>query len=112
MSTEFPFPMHKPGEAEHAEHTHLRHIALTAIEPDPGCFVWLLMESTGDAVVFDKEVSASEETYPSYGQALKAGYEALVLLSERSAQGPRAAGEDESADSVGEGGEIGAKRCS
>jgi hypothetical protein len=107
--TEYPFPMHKPDEGS-ADRSHLRHIALTVIEPDPGCFAWLLMESTGDAVVFDQEVQAGEETYPSYGQALQAGYDALVGLSEPR-DGPRAAGEDESSDPVEEGGDIGEQHC-
>jgi len=107
MTTEYPFPMHKPVEG----HTHLRHIALTVIEPDPGCFVWVLMESTGDAVVFDQELTAAGETSPSYAQALKAGYEALLRLSSKPEDGPRAAGEDESMDPVEEGGEIGAQHC-
>lgn len=108
--TEYPFPMQRPAEGA-GERTHLRHIALTVIEADPGCFSWILMESTGEVVVFDEEVAGSAGPYPSYAQALKDGYEALLAMAADQKAGPRASGEDESEDPVEESGEIGAKTC-
>lgn len=90
-----------------AERTPLRPIALTVQEPTTGCFQWVLMESSGQAAVFDLHVARGEDTFPSYGQALKAGYEALVLLSQRSKHGPRAL-RASGHDTEGERGEISA----
>lgn len=81
---------------------HLRSIALTVDENDPGQFTWLLMESQGDAIVFDVELDCAPEPVGSYAQALQAGYERLLSLAKDKATGPRGTGEDENADPVGE----------
>jgi hypothetical protein len=91
--------------------THLRHIALTVDEGDPGCFTWMLMESSGDPVVFDLEVAASKHPFPSYSEALRQGYDALLAIADSKADGPRASGEDENRDPVTEGGEVGKQHC-
>ena len=67
----------------------LRSIALTVDEGDPGCVTWVLIESHGDAAAFDGEVDHSEETYPTYGQALDAGTRALKVLVGDLDVGPR-----------------------
>jgi hypothetical protein len=80
--------------------SHLRNIALTIDEGDPGQFTWMLVESDGDAVVFDKTLSHSEEHFATYVEALDAGvkaWKALVNL----ANGLRVEGEDEDANPVG-----------
>jgi hypothetical protein len=91
--------------------THLRHIALTVDEGDPGCFTWLLMESSGDAVVFDLAVAGSPHPFPRYSEALRQGYGALLAMADSKADGPRASGEDENRDPVTEGGEVGEQHC-
>jgi hypothetical protein len=78
---------------------------------DPGCFTWLLMESSSDEVVFDVEVAASEHPFPSYSEALRHGYDALLATADSKADskadGPRASGEDENREPVTEGGHVG-----
>lgn len=108
---EFPFPAARPPEGP-VDRTHLRPIALTVDETDPGCFTWILMESSGDAVVFDLEVAAAEAPFPTYDLALADGYQELLRLARDPKIGPRATSEDENADPVEEGGAIGAPRCS
>ncbi len=83
---------------------HLRRIALTVQEDAPGCFRWMLLESTGDAVVYDRPVAASNEPCMCYASALKSGQAALLRLAQDMAIGPRASGEDEHADPVVEEG--------
>lgn len=78
---------------------HLRNIALTVDEPDPGVFYWVLMESTEDASVFG-ELQASEESFDSYTTALRAGVTALERFAKDSRAGPRASGENEDAAPV------------
>jgi hypothetical protein len=81
---------------------HLRSIALTVDEGDLGCFTWLLMESLGDAIVFDIHLASAETPEPTCGAALHAGYQALLkLVKDDPINGPRAGGEDENADPVG-----------
>lgn len=80
---------------------HLRNIALTVDEQDPGVFFWVLVESTEDATVFG-ELEASEESYPSWTLALRAGVAALERLAADLQSGPRAQGEDENAAPVKE----------
>lgn len=80
---------------------HLRNIALSVDEPDPGVFHWVLMESTEDATVFG-ELDASEESFPSYQLALRAGVAALERLTQDLQTGPRAPGEGEDASPVSE----------
>ncbi|RZJ25473.1 MAG: hypothetical protein EOO54_06215 [Haliea sp.] len=79
---------------------HLRSIALTVEENEPGQFNWLLLESQGDAVVFDVELECCEAPYPTYAKALKAGYERLAALGTDADRGPRGGQEDEEADPV------------
>jgi hypothetical protein len=89
---------------------HLRRIALTVEEPETGCFMWLLMESTGDAVVFDVQLAVSR-VYSTYLEALVAGQHALLHLVPDLAAGPRRSGENENADPVTETGDIGERAC-
>ena len=80
---------------------HLRSIAVTVDEPDPGVFHWVLIESTEDASVY-LELEASEGSYDSWTHALPQGTERLLALGRNSpVKGPRANGEDEDADPVG-----------
>ncbi|PNG49202.1 MULTISPECIES: hypothetical protein [unclassified Variovorax] len=79
---------------------HLRSIAVTVDEPDPGVFHWVLIESTEDASVY-QELEASEGSYDSWTHALRQGTERLMALAKESPMaGPRASGEDEDADPV------------
>ena len=81
---------------------HLRSIALTIHEAEPGQFTWRLSESIGDDVVYDETVLQSEEPFAAYGAALAAGYQAWCdVCAEDMETGPRVAGEDESGDPVG-----------
>lgn len=80
---------------------HLRSIAVTVDEPDPGVFHWVLIESTEDASVY-QELEASEGSYDSWTHALRQGTERLMALAKDSPmKGPRGRGEDEDADPVG-----------
>lgn len=58
---------------------HLRQIALTVDEPDPGEFVWLLIESKEDAREYG-ELAAAPEPFDSYMAALQAGFKELERL--------------------------------
>ncbi|MGJ7523658.1 hypothetical protein ACSFA0_24500 [Variovorax sp. LT1P1] len=78
---------------------HLRRISLSVDEPDPGCFYWLLMESTEDAAIW-AELQASEQRYDSYSAALRAGLAVLERLGSAKF-GPRLTGEDEDTSPVG-----------
>lgn len=80
--------------------TYLRTISLSVDEADTGCFYWVLMESTEDATVFN-ELSAAQESAPTYEAALDAGVLALKALADNLSIGPRAAGESESIHPVG-----------
>ncbi|CAN7384492.1 hypothetical protein [Variovorax sp. LjRoot178] len=80
---------------------HLRSIAVTVDEPDPGVFHWVLIESTEDASVY-LDIEASEGSYDSWTHALRHGTERLMQIAiESPVIGPRASGEDEDADPVG-----------
>jgi len=80
---------------------HLRNIAVTVDEPDPGVFHWVLIESTEDASIYN-ELEASEGSYDSWTHALRQGVERLMALAAATPmQGPRASGESEDADPVG-----------
>jgi hypothetical protein len=78
---------------------HLRNISLSVDEADPGVFHWVLMESTEDATIF-ADLSASEESFPTYTAALRAGVGALESLAKDPDRGPRAPGESEDASPV------------
>jgi hypothetical protein len=70
----------------------LRNLALTVGELDNGEseFYWVILESTEDAAVFQKEVATSDQTYPSYASAMHAGFEALAEMVEPNLEdGPR-----------------------
>lgn len=77
---------------------HLRSIALTVEENAPGQFVWLLLESQGDSIVFDVELECADQPYPTYIKALKEGFERLAALGQDEDMGPREPGADENAD--------------
>ena len=79
---------------------HLRSIAVTVDEPDPGVFHWVLIESTEDASVY-QELEASEGSYDSWTHALRQGTERLMALAKASpVAGPRARGTGEGTDPV------------
>lgn len=83
---------------------HLRSIAVTVDEPDPGVFHWVLIESTEDASV-DQEFEASEGSYDSWTHALRQGTERLMAMAQATPlTGLRSIGEDENADPVGAAG--------
>ena len=67
---------------------HIRQIALTVDEPDPGQFVWLLIESTDDAQIYGP-LAAADTTYSTYAAALEAGLAQLQALG-NPISGPRA----------------------
>ena len=79
---------------------HLRSIALTVDENTPGQFTWLLLESQGDAIVFDVELECAQQSMSRYEDALRAGFERLLALGRDRARGPREMGEDENAGPV------------
>ena len=54
---------------------NLRQIAITVDEVDPGCFAWMLLESSGELEA--REVAAANQPSPSYGDAWNAGYAVL-----------------------------------
>lgn len=55
---------------------HLRQIALTVDEQDPGRFSWVLIEAKDDARFYD-ELKASEEAFGTYMEAFEAGAQEL-----------------------------------
>ena len=55
---------------------HLRQIALTVDEQDPGRFYWVLIESKDDARIYG-ELKACQEPFGSYMEALEAGFAEL-----------------------------------
>lgn len=77
--------------------SHLRRIALTVEQDDPGHFHWVIIESTGDMVVYEKEVfHCHEETYASYEKAWRAGLAGLIRhFGADLLHGPQTDGEDE-----------------
>lgn len=79
---------------------HIRHLAVYIDEPDPGCFHWVLIESTEDASVW-LDLEASEESYDLWLDAFTAGNKALLKHVPDERIGPRAPGEDEDASPVG-----------
>jgi hypothetical protein len=82
--------------------SHLRNLALTVDEGEPGEFTWIIMESDGDAVVYDETRSHSQGHYPSYEKALDEGVKAWKAMCAGQLQhGPRAIGEDEGGNPVG-----------
>ncbi|MDQ0082964.1 hypothetical protein J2W35_003323 [Variovorax boronicumulans] len=55
---------------------HLRQIALTVDEQEPGHFYWVLIESKDDARRYD-EFKASPAAFGTYMEALEAGFAEL-----------------------------------
>ena len=55
---------------------HLRQIALTVDEQDPGRFYWVLIESKDDARIYG-ELKACPEPFGTYMEALEAGFAEL-----------------------------------
>jgi hypothetical protein len=70
---------------------HLRTIAVTVEESDPGVFHWVLMESIDDPAFF-VELCGSLEGFERWGEALDAGVATLKCLAGDRAIGPRLAG--------------------
>lgn len=71
--------------------SHLRRIALTVEQDDPGHFHWLILESVGDIVVYDKEVNHGDENHASYEEAWEDGLKAIKRhFSGDLKDGPRA----------------------
>jgi hypothetical protein len=56
--------------------SHLRRIALTVEQDDPGHFHWLILESVNDIVVYDKEVNHADEAGASL-RGVEDGVEAI-----------------------------------
>lgn len=57
--------------------SHLRNLALTVDEEDPGQFTWIIIESEGDAVVYDETHSHSQEHYLTYVESARCRREGL-----------------------------------
>lgn len=55
---------------------HLRQIALTVDEQEPGHFYWVLIEAKDDARVYG-EFMAGPNAYGTYMEALEAGFAEL-----------------------------------
>ena len=79
---------------------HLRRLTVFVDEPDPGEFYWVLIESTGDATVWEEAITADGPA-ATWVQALDAGIDRLKTMTLDLAVGPRALGEDENASPVG-----------
>lgn len=79
---------------------HLRHLALTVDEQEPGEFYWTLMESKHDASVW-AELASSTHSYLTWRDAWSQGSAALLRRVPDDIHGPRTDGEDEDAPPVG-----------
>ena len=80
--------------------THLRRLAVYVDEPEPQNFYWVMIESRDDPAVWG-EVKASTLRYSAWIDAHNAGNLELIKRTLNMRSGPRAAGEDESANPVG-----------
>ncbi|PLC06423.1 hypothetical protein CY658_05155 [Variovorax sp. RO1] len=56
--------------------SHLRQIALTVDEQDPGRYYWVMIESKDDARIYG-ELKASQEAFGTYMEAFEAGAQEL-----------------------------------
>lgn len=66
-----------PGSAsQNVAMTHLRQIALTVDEQEPGHFYWVLIESKGDARIYG-ELKAAPDACGTYMEAFEAGAQEL-----------------------------------
>jgi hypothetical protein len=54
-----------------------RQIAITVDEVDPGCFAWMLHESSDELDMETREVAAAQSPSHTYGDAWNAGYAVL-----------------------------------
>lgn len=79
---------------------HLRSIALTVEENEPGQFTWLLLESQGDAIVFDTELQVADQPLSTYEAALRQGMERMLALGRDASRGPRESAHNEIDDPV------------
>ncbi|MFM9428256.1 hypothetical protein RCH10_004718 [Variovorax sp. GrIS 2.14] len=80
--------------------THLRHVSVFVDEPEPGCFHWVLHESTDDATVW-VDIEASDMPFSTWSAALEVGIVRLYKLAADERTGPRAPGEDDDAAPIG-----------
>ena len=78
----------------------LHSIGVFVDEPDPGCFYWIIHESTEDATVW-LDVSASEESFLTWLEAFENGNTALLKLVADKKTGSFSEGENENASPVG-----------
>jgi len=63
-------------------------IALTVDQHDGGDYFWMLLESFDDSMAFEPLMEAAKG-FPTYAEALQAGYLALRGLPEDLSVGPR-----------------------
>jgi len=68
-------------------------IALTVDQHDAGDYFWVLLESFDNSMEFEPLMEAAKG-FPTYVEALQAGYVVLKGLSEDLNIGPREEGED------------------
>ena len=78
----------------------LRNIGVFVDEPDPGCYHWVIHESTEDATIW-LDVSASEESFSTWLEAFESGNKALLSLAVDKKTGPLSEDENENASPVG-----------
>jgi hypothetical protein len=73
----------------------LRAIALTVDEPNPGLFVWTLLERSAgvEPMRFDQTVETSDEPYDAFDKAARAGLLRWTNLADEGRRGPRVAPE-------------------
>ena len=76
----------------------LRRLAVIVDKNHEHDFTWRIIESTGDAIVFDSEAAASKIPFGTYSAALQAGTDVLKLYGD--GEGPITFEEDENADPV------------
>lgn len=66
---------------------HLRQLAVTVDEQEPGQFYWVLIESVDDATVW-KDLKASEESFSSWFAAWELGNKELLKMVPDKKSGP------------------------
>lgn len=79
--------------------TQLLSLALTVDQHDQGDYFWIILESFDHSMEFDT-LMESMHGFPTYLQALDAGYVAMKTLSDDLDTGPReeVAGDDDDLD--------------
>ena len=65
----------------------LRSVGVFVDEPDPGCFYWVIHESTEDATIW-LDIAASDESFTSWLAAHESGNKALLKLVADKKTGP------------------------